>query len=131
MEKRLEKNLYILANNKNKIIYDFIKNNTIDKRKIETIIDYNKINNTKYNLFEIVYIMANGLTGQNPLIYKYDLSDNYFKYNNSIDTSIILEILDTNNQDISYIDFKNSSLQDISSFLFNNNYNPILYINIF
>lgn len=53
--------------------YDFIKNNTIDKRKIETIIDYNKINNTKYNLFEIVYIMANGLTGQNPLIYKYDL----------------------------------------------------------
>lgn len=53
--------------------YDFIKNNTIEERKIETIIDYNKINNTNYNLFEIVYIMANGLTGPNPLIYKYDL----------------------------------------------------------
>jgi len=53
--------------------YDFIENNTIIKRKIEAILSYNKINNTKYNLFEIVYIMANGLTGSNPLIYKYDL----------------------------------------------------------
>ncbi len=53
--------------------FDLIKNNTISKNKIENIIDYNKINNTKYNLFEIVYIMANGLTGPNPLIYKYDL----------------------------------------------------------
>lgn len=53
--------------------YDFIKNNTIIKWRIETIIDYNKKNNTNYNLFEIVYIMANGLTGPNPLIYKYDL----------------------------------------------------------
>ena len=53
--------------------YDFIKNNTIEKWKIETIIDYNNKNNTNYNLFEIVYIMANGLTGPNPLIYKYDL----------------------------------------------------------
>jgi len=53
--------------------YDLIKNNTIRKRFIEAILSYNKINNTKYNLFEIVYIMANGLTGSNPLIYKYDL----------------------------------------------------------
>ena len=53
--------------------FDFIHNNTITKSIINNIIDYNKINNTKYNLFEIVYIMANGLTGQNPLIYKYDL----------------------------------------------------------
>ncbi len=53
--------------------YDFIKKNIIEKWKIQTIIDYNKKNNTNYNLFEIVYIIVNGLTGPNPLIYKYDL----------------------------------------------------------
>ena len=37
------------------------------------MLEYNSINNTKYNLFEFLYIMANGLTGDNPLIYNYDL----------------------------------------------------------
>ena len=34
---------------------------------------YNDENNTKYNLFEYLYIISNGLTGDNPLLYNYDL----------------------------------------------------------
>lgn len=53
--------------------FDLIKNKTITKGIIKDIIEYNKKYDTKYNLFEIIYIMANGLTGPTPLIYKYDL----------------------------------------------------------
>ena len=44
-KKRLEKNLYILANNKNKIIYDFIKNNNTNflDSKLEDRLDINGV----------------------------------------------------------------------------------------
>lgn len=53
--------------------FDLIKNETIEKSVIKDIIEYNKKYDIKYNLFEIIYIMSNGITGSSPIIYKYDL----------------------------------------------------------
>ena len=120
-------NPYIIFPDLSLINYDFSNINNV----VSTL---NSLNNNKFlysfdtsrnNIIDFSLSLFSSIEDLSSIIYKYDLSDNYFKYNNSIDTSIILEILDTNNQDISYIDFKNSSLQDISSFLFNNNYTNI------
>jgi serine/threonine protein kinase len=53
--------------------FNIIKNNTIGESIINQLLKYNDENNTKYNLFEYLYIISNGLTGDNPLLYNYDL----------------------------------------------------------
>ena len=52
---------------------NLVKDNMINKRIIQAIIEYNSKNNTKYNLFEILYLLVNGITGPEPILYKYDL----------------------------------------------------------
>tara|TARA_B100001094_G_scaffold325760_2_gene380654 strand:+ start:1445 stop:5461 length:4017 start_codon:yes stop_codon:yes gene_type:complete len=52
---------------------DIIKKNIIPDYFINALIDYNNKKNTNYNLFELIYLMANGLTGPEPILYKYDL----------------------------------------------------------
>ena len=53
--------------------FNIVKDNKISKNFIESLLNYNKVNDTNYNLFEYVYMMVNGLMGKNPLIYNYDL----------------------------------------------------------
>lgn len=53
--------------------FNVVKDNKISKSFIDSLLDYNKVNDTNYNLFEYVYMMVNGLLGKNPLIYNYDL----------------------------------------------------------
>ena len=53
--------------------FDLIKKNIIPDYFIESLINYNNKKNTNYNLFEFIYLMANGLTGSEPILYKYDL----------------------------------------------------------
>jgi hypothetical protein len=53
--------------------FDLIKKNIIPDYFIKCMITYNNKKNTNYNLFEFIYLMANGLTGSNPILYKYDL----------------------------------------------------------
>lgn len=53
--------------------FNIVKDNKISKSFIESLLDYNQVHDTNYNLFEYVYMMVNGLMGDNPLIYNYDL----------------------------------------------------------
>jgi hypothetical protein len=53
--------------------FDLIKKNIIPDYFINSVITYNNQKNTNYNLFEFIYLMANGLTGPEPILYKYDL----------------------------------------------------------
>ena len=53
--------------------FDLIKKSIVPDYFIEKLIEYNEKKNTKYNLFEFIYLLANGLTGPDPIIYKYDL----------------------------------------------------------
>ena len=53
--------------------FDLIKKSIVPDYFITNLIEYNEKKNTKYNLFEFVYLLANGLTGPDPIIYKYDL----------------------------------------------------------
>ena len=53
--------------------FDLIKKSIVPDYFITNLIEYNEKKNTKYNLFEVVYLLANGLTGPDPIIYKYDL----------------------------------------------------------
>ena len=52
---------------------NLVKDNMIHDRIIDAIIKYNETTGNNYNLFEILYILANGITGPEPLLYKYDL----------------------------------------------------------
>ena len=52
---------------------NLVKDNMINTRIIQAIIEYNSINNTNYNIFEILYLLVNGITGPEPILYKYDL----------------------------------------------------------
>ena len=53
--------------------FNVVKDNIINKGFIDSLLKYNEVNDTNYNLFEFVYMMVNGLLGENPLIYNYDL----------------------------------------------------------
>ena len=53
--------------------FDLIEEGIVPELFIPNLIKYNEQTNTKYNLFELIYLMANGLTGPEPIIYKYDL----------------------------------------------------------
>tara|TARA_B110000285_G_C15129945_1_gene622887 strand:+ start:1182 stop:2981 length:1800 start_codon:yes stop_codon:yes gene_type:complete len=53
--------------------FDVVKKGIIRTNFIKNLIEYNQEKNTKYNLFEYIYLLANGLTGSEPIIYKYDL----------------------------------------------------------
>ena len=59
--------------NDNGDYFDLIKKNIIPDSFIEDLIKYNEHKNTNYNVFEFIYLMANGLTGPEPILYKYDL----------------------------------------------------------
>ena len=52
---------------------NLVKDNMIHDRIIDAIIKYNETTGNNYNLFEILYLLANGITGSEPLLYKYDL----------------------------------------------------------
>ena len=53
--------------------FDLVKKGIVPDSFLKSLIEYNEKKNTKYNLFELIYLMANGLTGPDPIIYKYDL----------------------------------------------------------
>lgn len=50
-----------------------VKNKEIQDFFINSRIDYNTYTNRNYNFYEYIYLLANGLTGPDPIIYKYDL----------------------------------------------------------
>ena len=56
------------------IDFDITENNVLKDEKILTsILDYNTAHNTKYGIYELLYLMVNGLMGRSPLLYKYDI----------------------------------------------------------
>ena len=65
--------LYTYDSNVQDGYFNVVKDNKISKSFIDSLLEYNKVNDTNYNLFEYVYMMVNGLMGKNPLIYNYDL----------------------------------------------------------
>lgn len=53
--------------------FDITENNVLKDEKILTsILDYNTAHKTKYGIYELLYLMVNGLMGRSPLLYKYD-----------------------------------------------------------
>lgn len=53
--------------------FDIVKQGKLNSMFIDSLLKYNETFQTNYNVFEFLYIISNGLTGPDPILYKYDL----------------------------------------------------------